>query len=102
MIHNKLLNYFLSLLPECRGAVGFFERYADELCPMFEAERLTFYVVSADGKSLEARIQTGLKNWDMIKLPLHAGHSVAAYAGRTIEMRDGRIIADSAPPAGVH
>lgn len=53
---------------------------SQEICSLFEAERLTLYVVSDDGNSIVSKVKTGLGEFKEIKLPISAS-SIAGYAG---------------------
>ena len=51
-----------------------------EVCALFEAERITLYVVSEDGNSIVSKVKTGLNEFKELKLPLTQS-SIAGYSG---------------------
>lgn len=53
---------------------------SQEICALFEAERLTLYVVSEDGNAIVSKVKTGLNEFKELKLPINAS-SIAGYAG---------------------
>src|SRR5687768_9952876 len=53
---------------------------SQEICALFEAERLTLYLVSEDGNFIISKVKTGLNEFKELKLPLNAS-SIAGYAG---------------------
>src|SRR5688572_10432185 len=63
---------------------------SQELCELFEADRLTIYVVSEDKMSIVSKVKTGLASFKDIKLPINeqsiAG-SVALHK-RVLNVRD--------------
>ena len=50
-----------------------------EICMLFEAERLTLYVVSDDGNAIVSKVKSGLNEFKEIKLPINP-NSIAGYA----------------------
>lgn len=50
-----------------------------EICALFNADRLTIYVVGEDNISLVSKVKTGLNSFKDLKLPI-AEHSLAGYA----------------------
>ncbi len=66
-----------------------FELSAD-LCALFDADRLSIYVVDDSGATLEARVKTGLNAVQSIRLPI-AESSLAGYVALTrqpVNVRD--------------
>jgi type II secretory ATPase GspE/PulE/Tfp pilus assembly ATPase PilB-like protein len=53
---------------------------SQEICALFEAERLTLYLVSEDSNFIISKVKTGLNEFKELKLPLNAS-SIAGYAG---------------------
>lgn len=51
-----------------------------EVCALFEAERLTLYVVSEDGSAIVSKVKTGLNEFKELRLPINH-NSIAGYAG---------------------
>src|SRR5688572_31564028 len=63
---------------------------AQALCDVFEAERLTIYVVSEDKNSIVSKVKTGLASFKDIKLPINE-QSIAGYVAlhkRVVNIRD--------------
>jgi type II secretory ATPase GspE/PulE/Tfp pilus assembly ATPase PilB-like protein len=61
-----------------------------DACALFNADRLTIYVVSDDKQSIISKVKTGLNSFKDLKLPI-AEHSIAGYVGlakKTINIRD--------------
>jgi type II secretory ATPase GspE/PulE/Tfp pilus assembly ATPase PilB-like protein len=50
-----------------------------DICTLFNADRLTIYVVGEDNISLVSKVKTGLNSFKDLKLPI-AEHSLAGYA----------------------
>lgn len=51
---------------------------SQDIRTLFEAERITIYVVSEDGKSIISKVKTGLNEFKELKLPINA-QSIAGY-----------------------
>ncbi len=51
---------------------------SQEICALFEAERMTLYVVSEDGSSIISKVKTGLNEFTELKLPINLS-SIAGY-----------------------
>src|SRR5688572_25794852 len=63
---------------------------SQELCNLFNADRLTIYLTSEDKGSIISKVKTGLNSFKDIKLPI-SEQSVAGYVAsskRTINIRD--------------
>ena len=63
---------------------------SQELCDLFEAERLTLYVTSDDKTSIVSKVKTGLHSFKDIKLPVN-DQSIAGYVAghrRVLSIRD--------------
>ncbi len=61
-----------------------------DACALFNADRLTIYIVSDDKQSIVSKVKTGLNSFKDLKLPI-AEHSIAGYVGlakKTINIRD--------------
>jgi GAF domain-containing protein len=64
---------------------------AAEICREFEADRLTVYRTTADGKSLMAIVQTGLESFGAVKVKIDSNRSLAgrvAATGRFLNVGD--------------
>src|SRR6185503_9114888 len=51
---------------------------SQELCDLFEADRLTIYAISEQDRSLVSKVKTGLSSFKDIKLPINE-QSIAGY-----------------------
>ena len=63
---------------------------SEELCDLFEADRLTIYATSEDKGSIVSKVKTGLSSFKDIKLPINE-QSIAGYIAlhkRVINIRD--------------
>jgi len=52
---------------------------SQEICALFEAERITLYIVSEDGKSITSKVKIGLNEFKELKLAINP-QSIAGYA----------------------
>jgi type II secretory ATPase GspE/PulE/Tfp pilus assembly ATPase PilB-like protein len=50
-----------------------------DICQLFEADRMTVYIMSEDGQSIISKVKTGLNSFKDIKLPISES-SLAGYA----------------------
>src|SRR5688572_19062822 len=48
---------------------------SQELCDLFEADRLTIYITSEDKASIVSKVKTGLASFKDIKLPIKIGRA---------------------------
>src|SRR3970040_1763925 len=63
---------------------------SQDLCGLFNADRLTIYVVSEDRGSIVSKVKTGLNSFKDIKLPIN-DQSIAGFVAahkRPINIRD--------------
>jgi len=63
---------------------------SQDICALFNADRLTVYALSEDKASIVSKVKTGLNSFRDIKLPI-ADQSIAGYvalARRTVNLRD--------------
>jgi len=61
-----------------------------DICVLFNADRLTIYVIGEDKQSIVSKVKTGLNSFKDLRLPI-AEHSIAGYAGmskRMINIKD--------------
>ena len=61
-----------------------------DICSLFNADRLTIYIVGEDKQAIVSKVKTGLNSFKDLKLPI-AEHSVAGYvalAKKTINIKD--------------
>ncbi|MGE5128313.1 MAG: GAF domain-containing protein, partial [Sphingomonadaceae bacterium] len=62
----------------------------NDICTLFNADRLTIYSVSDDKQAIVSRVKTGLNSFKDLKLPI-AEHSLAGYAAlarKVINVKD--------------
>ena len=52
---------------------------SDDICRLFNADRLTLYAVNEDGSAIVSKVKTGLKSSRELKLPI-TPQSIAGYA----------------------
>ncbi len=63
---------------------------SQDICALFNADRLTIYTVSEDGQSIVSKVKTGLNSFKDIRLPI-SEQSVAGYVAVTrkaVNIRD--------------
>ncbi|MGZ5114599.1 MAG: ATPase, T2SS/T4P/T4SS family [Burkholderiales bacterium] len=63
---------------------------SQELCDLFEADRLTIYIISEDKGSVVSKVKTGLHSFKDIKLPINE-QSIAGFVAlhkRVLNIRD--------------
>src|SRR5688572_14567538 len=63
---------------------------SQEMCDLFEADRLTIYITSEDKFSIVSKVKTGLASFKDIKLPINE-QSIAGYVAlhkRVVNIRD--------------
>jgi len=64
---------------------------SQEICAVFEANRLTIYLVNEDKTLIVSKIKTGLDSYEDLKLPISSEHSIAGYVAlnkRLVNIRD--------------
>jgi type II secretory ATPase GspE/PulE/Tfp pilus assembly ATPase PilB-like protein len=76
---NKNLNHVTNKVHAANNVDEIILEVSKDICALFNAERLTIYVVGEDNASLVSKIKTGLKSFKDLKLPI-AEQSVAGYA----------------------
>jgi type II secretory ATPase GspE/PulE/Tfp pilus assembly ATPase PilB-like protein len=55
---------------------------SQEICALFEADRLTIYLATEDGNSIVSKVKTGLNSFKDLKLPINE-QSIAGYVAST-------------------
>jgi type II secretory ATPase GspE/PulE/Tfp pilus assembly ATPase PilB-like protein len=68
---------------------------SQELCDLFEADRLTIYVLSEDKGSIVSKVKTGLHSFKDIKLPINE-QSIAGFVAAHKRMLNIRDVYDDA------
>ena len=76
---NKNLNHVTNKIHATGNVDEIMLDLSKEICALFNADRLTIYVVGEDGVSLVSKVKTGLNSFKDLKLPI-AEQSVAGYA----------------------
>jgi len=64
---------------------------SDDICKVFEADRITIYAASEDGQFIVSKVKTGLSSFKDLKLPVAPEFSVAGYVAlnrRLVNVRD--------------
>ncbi|MDP1997843.1 MAG: ATPase, T2SS/T4P/T4SS family, partial [Gallionella sp.] len=70
-----------------------------DICTLFNADRLTIYVVAEDNASLISKVKTGLNSFKDLKLPI-AEQSVAGYAAMHKKLLNIKDVYDEKELAG--
>src|SRR5471030_572324 len=63
---------------------------SSDICSLFNADRLTIYIIGEDKQSIVSKVKTGLNSFKDLKLPI-AEHSIGGYVAfskRMINIRD--------------
>ena len=76
---TKNLNHVINKIHATNNIDEIMLDVGKDICTMFNADRLTIYVVSEDNTSLISKVKTGLNSFKDLKLPI-AEQSVAGYA----------------------
>ncbi len=66
---------------------------SNDICSLFNADRLTIYITAEDKASIISKVKTGLNSFRDLKLPL-AEHSIAGYVGMSRKMLNLRDVYD--------
>ena len=66
-----------------------------DICNLFNADRLTIYVVGEDKQTIVSKVKTGLNSFKDLKLPI-AEHSIAGYVALSKRMLNLRDVYDEA------
>ena len=67
---------------------------SQDICNLFNADRLTIYVLSEDKQSVVSKVKTGLNSFKDIKLPI-SEQSIAGYVASTKSVVNLRDVYDS-------
>jgi type II secretory ATPase GspE/PulE/Tfp pilus assembly ATPase PilB-like protein/GAF domain-containing protein len=87
---TKNLNHIINKIHATTNIDEIMLDVGKDICTLFNADRLTIYVVSEDGTSLISKVKTGLNSFKDLKLPI-AEQSVAGYAAmhkRLLNIKD--------------
>ncbi len=72
-----------------------------DVCTLFNADRLTIYVLGEDKQSIVSKVKTGLNSFKDLRLPI-AEHSIAGYVGLAKKMINIKDVYDDAELRGVN
>ena len=72
---------------------------SSDICSLFNADRLTIYIMGEDKASIISKVKTGLNSFKDLKLPI-AEHSIAGYVGLSRKMLNLRDVYDDAELKG--
>ena len=76
---TKMLNHVINKIHATSNIDEIMLDVSKDICTLFNADRLTIYVVGEDNASLVSKVKTGLNSFKDLKLPI-AEQSVAGYA----------------------
>jgi type II secretory ATPase GspE/PulE/Tfp pilus assembly ATPase PilB-like protein/GAF domain-containing protein len=76
---NKNLNHVTNKIHATGNVEEIMLDVSKDICTLFNADRLTIYVVGDDNVSLVSKVKTGLNSFKDLKLPI-AEQSIAGYA----------------------
>ncbi|MFZ5522609.1 MAG: ATPase, T2SS/T4P/T4SS family [Pseudomonadota bacterium] len=76
---NKNLNHVTNKIHATGNVEEIMLDVSKDICALFNADRLTIYVVGEDNVSLVSKVKTGLNSFKDLKLPI-AEQSIAGYA----------------------
>jgi len=76
---NKNLNHVTNKIHATGNVEEIMLDVSKDICALFNADRLTIYVVGDDNVSLVSKVKTGLNSFKDLKLPI-AEQSIAGYA----------------------
>lgn len=97
---NKNLNHVTNKVHAASDVDEIILEVSKDICGLFNAERLTIYVVGEDNASLVSKIKTGLKSFKDLKLPI-AEQSLAGYAAVHKKMLNIKDVYDTQELAAV-
>jgi len=72
-----------------------------DICTLFNADRLTIYVIGEDKQSIVSKVKTGLNSFKDLRLPI-AEHSIAGYAGMAKRMFNIKDVYDDNELRGIN
>jgi len=87
---TKRLNHVINKIYATSNIDEIMLDVSKDICTLFNADRLTIYVVSEDGSALVSKVKTGLNSFKDLKLPI-AEQSIAGYAAlnkRMLNLKD--------------
>ena len=93
--YTKRLNYVINRIYATSNIDEIMLDVSKDICNLFNADRLTIYVVSDDGSALISKVKTGLNSFKDLKLPI-AEQSIAGYAALNKRMLNLKDVYDEA------
>ncbi|MCX7142079.1 MAG: GspE/PulE family protein [Proteobacteria bacterium] len=72
-----------------------------DICSLFNADRLTIYIVGEDKQSIVSKVKTGLNSFKDLKLPI-AEHSIGGYVAFSKKMINIRDVYDEVELKGIN
>jgi type II secretory ATPase GspE/PulE/Tfp pilus assembly ATPase PilB-like protein len=72
-----------------------------DVCVLFNADRLTIYVLGEDKQSIVSKVKTGLNSFKDLRLPI-AEHSIAGYVGLSKKIINIKDVYDDAELRGIN
>ena len=87
---TKSLNHVINRIHAASNVDEIMLDVSKEICTLFNADRLTIYVVGDDKSTLISKIKTGLNSFKDLKLPI-AEQSIAGFVAlnnRTLNIND--------------
>jgi type II secretory ATPase GspE/PulE/Tfp pilus assembly ATPase PilB-like protein len=82
---TKSLNHVINKIHATSNIDEIMLDVSKDICNLFNADRLTIYVVAEDKASLISKVKTGLNSFKDLKLPI-AEQSIAGYAALNMKM----------------
>jgi type II secretory ATPase GspE/PulE/Tfp pilus assembly ATPase PilB-like protein len=101
LLFSKNLQHVANRIHATQNVDEIILEVSTDVCRVFNADRLTIYVVSEDGKSIVSKVKTGLNSFKDLKLPISAA-SIAGYVAQariTVNVAD---VYDDAELKAVH
>ena len=96
---TKNLNHVINRIHATRNIDEIMLDVSKDICTLFNADRLTIYVVAEDNASLISKVKTGLNSFKDLKLPI-AEQSVAGYAAMHKKLLNIKDVYDEKELAG--
>src|SRR3989338_3505257 len=96
---TKNLNHVINKIHATSNIDEIMLDVSKDICTLFNADRLTIYVVGEDNASLISKVKTGLNSFKDLKLPI-AEQSVAGYAAMHKKLLNIKDVYDEKELAG--
>jgi len=96
---TKNLNHVINKIHATSNIDEIMLDVSKDICTLFNADRLTIYVVGEDNASLVSKVKTGLNSFKDLKLPI-AEQSVAGYAAMHKKLLNIKDVYDERELAG--